>query len=297
MTGWERLGGVPRARLVEARLQLHLAAQPAAAVGKLLLPHQDDFGELSFCWHAGDSCLAQGTVTRPEAATPFRAALRPAAPALLLLGAGGGILRELPLGGRTIDEIYDWLAWTLAEILGGRLPGELEWPAGLPEHPLADGARFDAGDVAAFAELARLFANADRALGAWAAARPGASPVRLWPHHFDIAALVPLPRIGAAPGGAGDAAAARETRTIGAGMVPGDAGCPNPYFYVTPWPCPEHPELPPLPEGGAWNTDGWLGAILEASRFMDADRAAEQAEVVATFLRSAGEACRLLLEG
>jgi hypothetical protein len=291
MTGWERLGGVPRARLIEARLQLHYAAQPAAAVGKLLLAHQADFGEQSFRWSAGTRCLVQGPVT---AATPFRAALRPAAPALLLLGMDGRILRELPLGGRTLSEAYDWLAAQLAELLGGRLQGDLERPAGLPAHPLADDARFDAADAEAFAELARLFANADRVLQAWAAAWPGAAAVRCWPHHFDIATLAPLaPLAPLTPGAAG--ADAERVSTVGAGMVPGDSGCAEPYFYVLPWPCPDDRELPPLPAGGTWNTGSWLGAILEGPRFMYADRAPEQSAAVETFLRSAGDACRGLL--
>jgi hypothetical protein len=175
MTGWERLGGVPPPRLTEARLQLHHAAQPAAAVGKLLLPHQADYGEQSFRWSAAGRCLVQGAV---DAATPFRAALRPAAPALQLLGTDDGVLRELPLDGRTSNEAHDWLAAQLADLLGGPLRGELERPEGLPAHPLAAGGRFDAGDAEAFAELARLFANADRVLAGWAAAWPGASAGR-----------------------------------------------------------------------------------------------------------------------
>jgi len=292
MTGWEKLGGVPRARLIEARLQLHHAAQPAAAVGKLLLPHEEDFGEQSFRWSAAGRCLAQGVVTRGSAVTPFRAALRPAPPALLLLDAGGGVLHELPLAGRTLGEAYDWLAARLADLLGTRLPGELERPAGLPAHPLADGARFDAADADAFAELARLFANADRALAAWAAAWPGASAVRCWPHHFDIATLAPH---APAPASPANPAGAEEVRTVSAGMVPGDSGRAEPYFYVTPWPHPETAEWPPLPGGASWNMDGWLGAALEAPRFMDAGEAAGQAAAVETFLRSAAAACRLLL--
>ncbi|HYL06567.1 MAG TPA: hypothetical protein VE075_11030, partial [Thermoanaerobaculia bacterium] len=99
----------------------------------------------------------------------------------------------------------------------------------------------------------------------------------------------------AADAAGADAAGPEEARTVGAGMVPGDAGRDEPYFYVTPFPYPESPDLPPLPTGGIWNTDGWLGAVLEAPRFMDADRAADQAAAVETFLRSAAAACHRLL--
>jgi len=299
MTAWERLGGVPRARLAAGRLQLHHAVQPAAAVGKLLLPHREDYGEQSFRWEASARCLAQGTVA---AATPFRAALRPAPPALLLLSAQG-VVRELPLDGRTIDEVYGWLASRLEELLGRPLPGELERPAGLPGHPVAAGGRFDAGDDEAFAELARLFGNADRVLEAWSASWPGASAVRCWPHHFDIATLATLtpaiamdPMISMMEADEPMPVAPEQGRTIGLGMVPGDEGRPEPYFYVTPYPYPDGRELPPLPAGGTWNTAGWLGAVLPAPSFMAAARdAAEQAAAVETFLRSAADACRQLL--
>ena len=298
-TAWERLGGVPRARLVAARLQLHHAVQPAAAVGKLLLPHQEDYGEQSFRWAARTRCLAQEAVT---AATPFRAALRPAPPALLLLSAQG-VLRELPLDGRALDEVHAWLASRLAELLGRPLPGELERPAGLPAHPLAAGGRFDAGDDEAFAELARMFSNADRALAAWASTWPGASAVRCWPHHFDIATLASLtptismdPMISMMEADEPMPAAPEVGRSIGLGMVPGDEARPEPYFYVTPWPRPEGRELPPLPVGGTWNTDGWLGAVLPAPSFMDPRQdAAAQAATVESFLRSAADACRRML--
>jgi Family of unknown function (DUF5996) len=299
MTAWERLGAVPRARLVAARLQLHHAAQPAAAVGKLLLPHQEDYGEQSFRWEAGARCLAQATVA---AATPFRAALRPAPPALLLLSAQG-VLRELPLDGRTLDEVYGWLASRLEDLLGRPLPGELERPASLPGHPVAAGGCFDLGDDEAFAELARLFGNADRVLEAWASTWPGASAVRCWPHHFDVATLASLtpaismdPMISMMEADEPMPVAPEAGRTIGLGMVPGDEERPEPYFYVTPWPCPEGRELPPLPDGATWNTGTWVGAVFAAPGFMDPRQAAAaQAEAAESFLRSAADACHRLL--
>jgi hypothetical protein len=307
MTGWERLGGVRGARLVAARLQLHWAAQPAAAIGKLLLPHQADFGEQSLGWSEPTRSLAQAAVA---AATPFRAALRLAPPALLLLAEDDRLLRELPLDGRTVEEAYDWMGRQSRELLPGPLPGNLERPEGLEPLPAdleARGGRFDASDAAAFAELARLFSNAHHLLTAWAATCPGASAVRCWPHHFDIATLAPLeapePSGGGCRGGdAGEVGGGGEAetggperaRTLGVGMVPGDASRPEPYLYVTPWPHPESRELPPLPAGGCWNTDGWVGAVLEADCFLAPASAADQAARVNLFIRSAAQACRRL---
>ena len=320
MTGWETLGAVPPARLVEARLQLHWAAQPAAAVGKLLVPHQPDYGEQSFSWSHGARCLAQGLVTAP---TPCRAALRPSPPALLILAEDDRVLRQLPLGGRTLDEAYAWLGTQLEQLLERQLPGKLDRPGpeGLPAHAVAAGARFDDADDEAFAELGRLFANADRALAAWAGTVAGASAVRCWPHHFDIATLAPagplatapppeladmmpeVPEVPESPQQPRDQEAAQEAAgadpearcTLGVGLVPGDESRPEPYFYVTPWPYPEDPELTPLAAGGTWHTAGWLGAVLAAPGFMGARPPAVQAATVEEFITSATAACRRLL--
>jgi hypothetical protein len=85
-----------------------------------------------------------------------------------------------------------------------------------------------------------------------------ASPVRCWPHHFDIALLLPLP---------GD-------RSIGVGFLGGDANIPEPYWYAYASPMPEK-TLPPL-SVGRWYSDAWVGAILtgdhemsKGERFLD----------------------------
>ena len=71
----------------------------------------------------------------------------------------------------------------------------------------------------------------------------GLGPIRIWPHHFDLGAILP--------------------GTIGVGLSPGDAYYAEPYFYVTP-PSPID-RGPAIAGGGFWRTDGWTGAVLLAS--------------------------------
>lgn len=106
---------------------------------------------------------------------------------LLVRGAASA---ELPLRGRTLDEAFAFLESHFGATL--RRPD-----VDLPDHPVAHGAAFDAGD-AELSELARYYANAAETFD---------GTVRCWPHHFDIATLIEL----------GD------SRTIGIGMSPGDA--------------------------------------------------------------------------
>jgi hypothetical protein len=60
---------------------------------------------------------------------------------------------------------------------------------------------------------------------------------------------------------------------------------PQPYWYVTHSPAGGTHTFPPLGGGGTWYSEGWLGAILPASRGGD-PRA---------FLQSAVDASRTLI--
>ncbi len=223
MSDWETLGAVDPCELTDARLQLHWAAQAAAGVGKLLLPHQADYGEQSFQWLAGHRVLAQGAVEGR-----FRSAVRPSPAALVLLDGDGAALAELPLEGRTVDEAYAWIKAEVERLAGRPLEKPLERPGkDFPAHPVGNGAVFSTAGPG-FAELGRYYADADRVLRAVAERNPGASPVRCWPHHFDIATLILLD----ISDQAGEDA--ETARSIGVGFSPGDGGIPEPYLYVLP---------------------------------------------------------------
>jgi hypothetical protein len=286
MGGWKILGSVDAQHLVNARLQLHWASQVASAVGKQLLPPRPDVSQQSFEWIDRAGALAQDPVT---AARPFRSALKLAELTLSLLDAAGAAIAELPLSGRTVDEAYDWLTGEVEKLLGRALAAPLERPGpppAMPGHPVGTGRRFALADSGPFAEVARWFADADRLLREVQAANPGASPVRCWPHHFDLATLIQLD----AP--AAGTADPETARAIGAGLSPGDASRPQPYFYVTPWPYPKSPvvsELPALTGGGTWNTEGWLGVVLDAAAIVGTR---DQETQTREFLTSAVAACR-----
>ncbi|HEV8578086.1 MAG TPA: hypothetical protein VGX68_03305 [Thermoanaerobaculia bacterium] len=281
MADWESLGGVDPRRLTEVRLQLHWMAQAAAAVGKQLIPHRPDYSEQSFQWSEGLRALLQEPVNGER---PFRAGLRPSPPALLMASGSDEILRELPLDGRTLDEAYAWMSVQVAELLGRPLQQPLERPGELPAHPVGAGAPFSFPCANAFAEIGRYYADADRLLRQVRERNPGASAVRCWPHHFDIATLITLD----------PAADAERAPSIGAGFSPGDGSYDEPYFYVLPWPAPQG-RLPELAGGGRWHTEGWTGAVLEASRFTGAGSNGAQAQRVEDFLSSAVAACHRLL--
>jgi hypothetical protein len=153
----------------------------------------------------------------------------------------------------------------------------------MPAHPVGSGSPISASDPEAFEEVAAWLDAAHQLLSGVAARHSGASAVRLWPHHFDIATLISLDP-------AGDP---ESSRSIGAGLALGDSFKGEPYIYITPWPYPSK-ELPPL-DGGSWNTEGWTGAYLEASRLLEWP-AGERAARAERFVDSAVAACLRLLE-
>jgi hypothetical protein len=271
---WEALGHPPPVALASTRAELHWAAQVLAAAAAALIAPAPDDSHTSLEWVAARAWLAG--VRTPAG---LRAALRPADLTLLALGEDDAPVAELPLAGRTLAEALDWMNGALRAQAGVqlRLPS-YEMPA----HPVQQGARFfdDGASAAARAELTRWYAAADHALRTLARAAPGASAVRCWPHHFDIATLLP-----------GSSAAGS---TVGIGLSPGDASYAEPYFYVTPWPYPRDPVPPPLPAGARWHREGWFGAVLTGTVVVDAAPSARGA-AVASFMEAAVAACRSLL--
>jgi hypothetical protein len=245
---WEPLGAVVPRELVPARLVLHWAAQLVAAAGAALVPPRADDSHTTFTWEAerrafiGEPIPGRPFPGQPLAGQPFGAqavALR--VPDLTLVVGP----HELPLPGATRADALAWLGKALEQ--AEPLPPYPHLP---PPHPVGGDAPFPAAD-AGLAELSRWYGNAASLLGPIAAAHPEAGPVRVWPHHFDIATLLDL--------GAG--------RTVGVGLSPGDSSYAEPYFYVTPWPAPPDSKDrtgPPLTVGH-WHTEGWFGAVLTAT--------------------------------
>lgn len=102
----------------------------------------------------------------------------------------------------------------------------------LPDEPLTV-------DAHAAARLTEALAAGATALAALAAADEDASPVRLWPEHFDVAIEL------------GNEAAGRRAAY---GLSPGDGQHDEPYAYVAPWVAP--------PEAEPWTATGFRGAEL-----------------------------------
>lgn len=289
---WHTLGRLPPATLIDARNQLHWAVQTVASIGYTFVEPTPDWSHTSLTW-LDDSASRPGhelgMLASPWAPglTRFRAALRLTDLTLLLLDEEGDLHSECNLAERTLDDGYIWLTSAITSLMLTAKPSTLVRPNHeLPAHPTGGGAVFSYDPPEAFAELARWYANAYRVLQALSASSPHASPVQCWPHHFDIAVLFSFD----------EAENAEAGRSIGVGLVPGDGSYAEPYWYIAPWPFPDDPTLPPLAGEGRWHTEGWHGAVLTATRIVEAGEAEAQAARVTAFIRSGLDAAHTLLE-
>ena len=273
-TGWEPLGRISADALSDARLHLHHAAQIVSAVGITHLPHADDDSHTNMEWTRG--ALSGHLVPGPR---PFRAAIFPVSLTIALLDGDGNILESLSLFDRTLDDGYAWMAGAIARWTGtGARP--LRRPEYvLPEHHTWRGEPFRAGSAAGLEEIARWYANAGRLLTAMMPSFASSSPVRCWPHHFDIAMLLPE----------------ENSKTVGVGLSPGDETYPQPYWYVSPYPYPKDPVLAGLPARGRWHQGSFFAAVLTGCDLVGGGPESEQEARSRAFLGAAISECVRLL--
>jgi len=238
--------------LRHARTLAHFAVQPVGATGASLCVARPDDSHLSVWWdnmhlRFVGSCVHEG----------ISAALAVPELALELVDTNGASRTLYPLEGKTLDAAYRWINRAFTESLGIPPEPPIHPPTHeLPAHPIGNGGVFDAIDRDALEELGRWYTNAEAFCRSMTRAVAGASPVRCWPHHFDIATLITFDV---------DKSDPDKARSVGFGLSPGDGAYDEPYFYLNPWPRPGAAAPPALDGGAHWHTEGWFGAVLPAS--------------------------------
>lgn len=278
----QTIGNINPQELTESRVQLHYAIQFIAAVGSALAEPQPDYSHTSIGWNP-ELQIFVGELIKTD--KPFQVALDPVSLTSLILDEGGQKIAEFSLNQKTLEE---GMNWHKDEI--GKLGADADKvvflsypPDDFPDHAIAHGAPFDASsEKSGRQELANYYANTHQLLQEIVANNEGASPVHIWPHHFDIATLITL-----------DDTKDGQPMTVGVGMSPGDTSYNEPYWYVSPYPYPKTENLPPVDGKGFWHTQHWVGAVLTASKL---ERGEAQQAQVQSFLDSAVEAAKTLLQ-
>jgi hypothetical protein len=206
------LRGVDQHRLSEARLQAHYAVQWLARAARAYVPPQPDDEHTNLGW---DGAL-DGFTTHPLKDGAWLSLKITDLTLALHVGEGRTHVQSFSLDGRSDAQARQWLS----EQLGARgLDAhalDAPSPYDMPAHAISQGAAYGpAGLSDALEELAAWFGNAALLLGPIQRQMIGrklaASPLRCWPHHFDLATLTTLP-----------ARNPDATRYVGAGLSPGD---------------------------------------------------------------------------
>jgi hypothetical protein len=271
------LGTVAPAELTRARRALHWAAQVPAYAGAAFVEPAADDSHMALTWVSPE---VTALASQPSSRAGRVVSLDVTTLAVTLLGPGRVAEDHLDLGNRTLAEALAWVTAAFAPD-APRTPPVPFPPYEMPEPPAGAAGALGAPDVAAaLLELARWYHDADLLLQQVRATVAGASPVRCWPHHFDIATLVTV-----APG-----------KTIGVGLSPGDGSYAEPYLYLTPWPHRPDAPLPALEGGGHWHRDGWFGAVLPGTLLVKDSAPTGQAAHAQAFLASALNASHALLD-
>lgn len=272
---WSRLGSVRPGDVIDARVQLHWAAQPLAAVADVMLENRADDSHTNMRWDDRRRALVGHRVPNG-----LSVALLVEQFALAVSDRDGAELHRLTLTGHTLDAAMAWVAEAM-----GTDYSLYPRSYAMPRHPVGKGARFTAEPGDALDELARWFATGDQALSELVARADGAAALAVWPHHFDIGGVIsldPTRPLDGAP-------------QIGFGLSPGDDSYDEPYYYVTPWPVPDDAARPPLPHGGHWRSDGWTGAVFTASTLTAVGAGPQRQSAVRDFVDVAIAGSRALI--
>ena len=271
---WVPLRGMDQRRLSEARLQAHYAVQWLARAARAYVPPQPDDEHTNLGW---DGALG-GFTTHPLKDGAWLSLKITDLTLALHVGEERTHVQSFSLDGRSDAQARQWLS----EQLGARgLDAhalDAPSPYDMPAHAISQGAAYGpAGLSDALEELAAWFGNAALLLGPIQRQMIGrklaASPLRCWPHHFDLATLTTL-----------TARNPDATRYVGAGLSPGDEYYDEPYFYVSVYPEPDPAALPNLPTLGHWHLRDFVAAVATAHKIV---RAKNQQPETDKFLRAA----------
>lgn len=265
---WRRLDPLPFEEISKARELAHEAIQLLASTGISYAQKREDDSHTNCEWSSSLKAFV-GNVFGEK--NDICLGLNIADFKLLLLKENWTIIEELYLKDKNLDEVLLWLKNNFEEQGLDQSKFALNKHYEIPVTTVYEGGNFLVENEQAFQELSDYFANADLILRSYISELTNATPVRCWPHHFDIATLLNVGN--------------EKLQSIGIGLSPGDSSNPEPYLYVTMWPYPNIEEVSfPEIKVGNWNYEGWVGASLMVSEIIKKQDEKAQCEMVMEFI-------------
>ena len=247
---------MPPGDIAPARAIAHRAAQHLTKAARANLLAQPDDSHSNLGWDSGHKAFLSHPMDGKYVGLSF-------APLTLFMLSENQATSALPLDNKTDAQVAHWLDERLAEMSLNKA-SDVALPYELPPDVAAIDNYNNASDDKRLSVLVGWFDAAAATLNDFvktnAAIQPGPSPVRCWPHHFDIATYLSFET--------GDP---EKARGVGVGLSPGDDGYNEPYLYINPWPHLDASALPDAAAPGHWHTQGYVGLIATASELSTQD--------------------------
>lgn len=270
-TIWKSLGAAPPRKLVKAHFQPFQLAQWLARFARGYLEAAPDDSHTSLEWRRDLHILATDEARIGGRQLALGLDLRDLT---LVTLVDGEIADEALMHGLKDKAAGDWVREQLRAFDIDPKALDAPPPYTIPPSPYVSRRTYDVQkDVVALSELSRYFDNADFLLRGLAEKhrdiKPGPAPVRLWPHHFDMATMITL-----------EVGNFETARAVGAGLAIPDRLHKEFYFYTYPWPRNIRDDLPKLRSKSAYQYDGFFGAVQPLSKVV---RARDQGATARTF--------------
>ena len=197
---------------------------------------------------------------------------------LMLLDSNSKVLNKFALEGKTKAKIFKWMKTMLFGIGINVDNMKMEMHYQLPDHPLDRGAYITFDDIDGFEENVIFRHNAELVLQEVLESMGQKVDIRIWPHHFDTAALIPIEKD----------KNGEILKSIGIGFAIPDDMIDVPYFYLSFWSKNETPELENQENllAGQWMMPQWNGAVLTLNDILKVKSAKIQHQMVKDFYRS-----------
>jgi hypothetical protein len=271
MNNWKVINKINLTDLRETRKGLHQAVQIVSAFPRNLLSHDATDGTASLTWNPRISGLESLPFSTTQGAVKVVLSFNSCS---LQLHLNNIVKDSFVMKHHSLNQGLQWLKTKASQIGIDPYKINLELPYEIEQY---DHDQLLKVNDAALQVYRALYHNSHLLLKCLVVEKwEEAFDIRCWPHHFDLATLIPLEK-----NEEGDI-----LKSIGVGFSPGDEGIEEPYFYANIWPSVSYDSLAAKPlEIGKWNKHGWSGAVMSYSGFVESD----QSELLESFINQAME--------
>ncbi len=260
-SAWKPLRNPASLNLNSAYHQAYQLGQWLARFARGYLPAKPDDSHTSLIWHRNMGVMETNALDVDGRQISFGLEIRDLS---LVKIVDGQVVDSISMHGYCDADAEKWICRAIeamqldASALNAPLPYEL------PNSIYSDGEVFNTIDACeALSEFGRYLDNTSLILRDVVAKhrhlKPGPAPIRLWPHHFDLATIITLE--------VGDVESAH---AVGFGLAVPDQSRDEFYFYTYPWPRKERSDLPDLGPDRLYQYDGSVGAVQLMSALVSA---------------------------